>query len=232
MLILGLQKTTLLDFPGKLASTVFTGGCNFRCPYCHNGDLVLQPGQQASYSVEEVMEHVESRSKVIDGVAITGGEPTLHADLYDFIKSIKDLGLLVKLDSNGTNPAMLKRLIDDKMVDYVAMDIKHSFAKYNQVACMKNLDMTAISESVDLLMASNMDYEFRTTVAKPLHTVDDMRDISKWIKGAKAYFLQNYKESEQVIDKVFSPYTNEELNEFVEAISPLVPSVKIRGVED
>ena len=168
MVILGLQKTTLLDYPGKVASTIFTAGCNFRCPYCHNSELVIPPADAIAYSNKELFEHLAAKKKILDGVCITGGEPTIHKDLPDFIKQIKDLGLLVKLDSNGTNPDMLDSLIANHLVDYIAMDIKNSKAKYNEIACMKNFDLSPIEQSVEILKENNIDYEFRTTIMKDL----------------------------------------------------------------
>ena len=232
MLILGLQKTTLLDYPGHLASTMFTGGCNFRCPYCHNGDLVLNPSKYPRLEVSDVLAHLSKRKNVLDGICITGGEPTLQSDLIDFIYSVKALNLKVKLDTNGTNPDMLLNLLKMNLLDYVAMDIKHSQEKYNLVSKMPCFDLSAIEKSVDILKQCSIDYEFRTTVAHPLHTVEDMKSIGQWLHGCKAYYLQNYKQSDQVIDKSFSPIANDVLSGFVDAIIPYVPSVKIRGMED
>ncbi|MBQ6462653.1 MAG: anaerobic ribonucleoside-triphosphate reductase activating protein [Pseudobutyrivibrio sp.] len=231
MLILGLQKTTLLDFPGKVASTIFTGGCNFRCPFCHNSELVFPPKDALSYSLDEIFEHLTSKKKILDGVCITGGEPTLHMDLPDFIKQIKDLGLLVKLDSNGTNPDMLKYLIDNRLVDYIAMDIKTTRAKYNDIACMTNFDIKPIESSISILMEGKIDYEFRTTVMKECHSKDDMQSIGQWLAGAKAYYIQSYKESEQVINPIFSSHSIETLNEFVDILKPYIPNTNLRGVD-
>ena len=215
MLILGLQKTTLLDYSGKIASTIFTGGCNFRCPYCHNRDLVMPPSDVQAYSTDEIFEHLKAKSKVLDGVCITGGEPTLHKDLPDFIKQIKDMGLLVKLDT----------------IDYVAMDIKHSKEKYNTIACMKNFDISPIEDTVSLLISGKMDYEFRTTIMRECHDISDMESIGRWLSGAKAYYLQSYRESEQVINPIFSPHSVETLQEFVNILRPYIPNTSIRGVD-
>ena len=231
MLILGLQKTTLLDYPGKIASTIFTGGCNFKCPYCHNRDLVIPPADVMAYSNEEIFNHLHEKSKVLDGVCITGGEPTLHKDLPEFIKQIKDMGLLVKLDSNGTNPDMISSLIDEGLIDYVAMDIKHSKAKYNSIACMNHFDLTPIEASVSLLIEGKIDYEFRTTIMKECHELTDMEEIGQWLAGAKAYYLQSYRESEQVINPIFSPQSLETLESFVEVLKPYIPNTSIRGVD-
>lgn len=231
MLILGLQKTTLLDYPGKVASTIFTGGCNFKCPYCHNRDLVMPPADVLAYSKDEIFDHLNKKKKILDGVCITGGEPTLHKDLPDFISEIKDLGLLVKLDTNGTNPQMLKSLVNNSLLDYVAMDIKHSKAKYNSIANMIKFDLSAIEESVSFLKENSVEYEFRTTIMKECHTEDDIIEIGKWISGASAYYLQSYRESEQVINPIFSPHSPETLKHFVEILKPFVPNTFLRGID-
>ena len=231
MLILGLQKTTLLDFPGKVASTIFTGGCNFRCPYCHNSELITPPADTLKYSEDEIFEHLISKKRILDGVCITGGEPTLHKDLPEFIKKIKDLGLSVKLDSNGTNPDMLNMLIESKLVDYIAMDIKNSKAKYNEIACVKNFDISPIEESVTLLLQNNIDYEFRTTIIKECHNSKDIEEIGIWLKGAKAYYLQSYKESKQVLNPIFSPHSIDTLKDFVNLLKPYIANTNLRGVD-
>ncbi len=231
MLILGLQKTTLLDYPGKVASTIFTGGCNFRCPYCHNRDLVMPPKDVLAYSIDEIFQHLNAKKKILDGVCITGGEPTLHKDLPEFISKIKDLGLLVKLDSNGTNPDMLINLINKELIDYVAMDIKQCKEKYNSIACMNSFDFKPIERSVEILKSCNIDYEFRTTIMKESHTQEDMEEIGKWLQGAKAYYLQSYKESEQVINPIFSPHSVETLEKFVTILKPYIPNTNLRGVD-
>ena len=231
MLILGLQKTTLLDYPGKIASTIFTGGCNFKCPYCHNRDLVFPPADAIAYSEEEILNHLIAKKKVLDGVCITGGEPTLHKALPEFISKIKDLGLLVKLDSNGTNPKMIKDLINNGLIDYVAMDIKHSKEKYNSIANMQHFDIAPINESIEFLKEGRVDYEFRTTVIRECHTSSDFENIGNWIRGAKAYYLQSYRESEQVINPIFSSYSPEELQAFAELLRTYIPNTQLRGID-
>ena len=166
MKIYGLQKTTLVDYPGHVATTLFTGGCNFRCPYCHNGDLVIGLEDIEPYAMEDIFSHLQKRKDVLDGVVISGGEPTLQADLPDFIRQIKELGYLVKLDTNGTNPAMLRSLVEEGLVDYVAMDIKHSRAKYASISHAADDSLEAIAASVDYLKEGHVDYEFRTTPCK------------------------------------------------------------------
>lgn len=232
MRIVGLMKTTLLDYPGKVASTIFTGGCNFRCPYCHNGDLVLKHTTMEPYSEEEIFSHLNKRKNTLNGVCITGGEPTLQTELPEFIRKVKSLNLLIKLDTNGTNPAMLSSLLEEGLLDYVAMDIKHCKSKYNDVACMNSLDMHSIEESVDILKNCNIDYEFRTTVTRELHKMEDFEEIGKWIEGSKAYYLQPYKESEQVISKIFSTYTASEFDEIVNILNNYnIENIKVRALD-
>ena len=232
MRIVGLMKTTLLDYPGKVASTIFTGGCNFRCPYCHNGDLVLNHTTMEPYSEEEIFSHLNKRKNTLNGVCITGGEPTLQTELPEFIRKVKSLDLLIKLDTNGTNPAMLSSLLEEGLLDYVAMDIKHCKSKYNDVACMNSLDMQSIEESVDILKNCDIDYEFRTTVTRELHKMEDFEEIGKWIEGSKDYYLQPYKESEQVISKIFSTYTASEFDEIVSILNKYnIGNIKVRALD-
>lgn len=231
MLILGLQKTSLLDYPHLVASTVFTGGCNFKCPYCHNKDLVLNPNLVPSFSVDDILNHLEKKKKILDGVCITGGEPTLQPDLKDFITKIKSLDLKVKLDTNGTNPTILSELIEDKLIDYVAMDIKAPLEKYNIVANSCTLDLGKIEESVAILKNCSIDYEFRTTIAKELLSFDDMKSIGIFLSGAKEYYLQPYLESENVINPIYSSYSKEELLQIIDIIKPYVPQVALRGID-
>ncbi len=230
MQIHGFNKTTLLDFPGHLASTVFTGGCNMRCPYCQNADLVLNPMSQPLISEEVVFDHIKKRKGIIEGVCITGGEPTLQADLEAFIKRLKELGVMVKLDSNGYRPEVLKRLMENGLLDYVAMDIKSSLDDYHTVAGVK-LDTSLIKESIDLLKNGPIDYEFRTTVVKELHSKETFEKIGELLSGAKQYFLQGYIDSERVIDRRFSSYTKEELEGFVTILKKTIKNVSIRGVD-
>ncbi len=232
MRIVGLMKTTLLDYPGKVASTIFTGGCNFRCPYCHNGDLVLNHTTMEPYSEEEIFSHLNKRKNTLNGVCITGGEPTLQSELPDFIRKVKTLNLLVKLDTNGTNPALLSSLLNEGLLDYVAMDIKHCKSKYNDVACMNPLDLQSIEDSVEILKNSNIDYEFRTTVTRELHKMEDFQEIGKWIEGSKAYYLQPYKESEQVISKIFTTYSAAEFDEIVNILNNYnIGNIKVRALD-
>ena len=230
MQIHGFNKTTLLDFPGHLASTVFTGGCNMRCPYCQNADLVLNPLSQPLIDENVIFDHIKKRKGIIEGVCITGGEPTLQADLEDFIKRLKEHGVMVKLDSNGYRPEVLKRLMENGLLDYVAMDIKSSLDDYHTVAGVK-LDTSLIKESIDLLKNGPIDYEFRTTVVKELHSKETFEKIGELLSGAKQYFLQGYIDSERVIERRFSSYTKEELETFVAILKKTIKNVSIRGVD-
>lgn len=231
MLILGLQKTTLLDYPGHIASTIFTGGCNFRCPYCHNGDLVLNPAACESISEETIFEHLNKRRGTLEGVCITGGEPTLQPDLIDFISKIKSMGLLVKLDTNGTNPKVIEELLQRNLIDYIAMDIKHCPNKYNEVACMPSFSLDSIRQSVSIIMNSHIDYEFRSTVTSELHSDEDIMEIGAWLKGARAYYLQAYRESDNVINPIFSAPSKDKLLTWKNILEPLIHHVDIRGVD-
>ena len=242
MQIYGLMKTTLLDYPGKVASTIFLGGCNFRCPFCHNGELVLCPDSEPGIPEEDFFAFLESRKNRLEGVAITGGEPTVNADLVDFIKKIKERDLLVKLDSNGTRPDILKELIDSSLVDYIAMDIKSSKEGYPKAGGLKSMDLSVIEESVKLLMNSGIEYEFRTTVMKELHSEKEFREIAEWIKGCSAYYLQSYRPAETLLGHmmdddfkasfptVFTPYTNEELKGIRDMLISLGVNTTLRGI--
>lgn len=234
MLILGLTKTTLLDFPEHVAAILFTGGCNFRCPYCHNRDIVLKTDAAAPLANEEIFSFLKKRRNVLDGVCITGGEPTLQNDLPEFIGQIKTLGYLVKLDTNGTNPDMLDSLIRDRLIDYCAMDIKNAPQKYTATVGFSDAPeafcLPAVNKSLHILLNQQaISYEFRTTIVKELHSAEDMAAISKWIAGAKAYFLQSYADSAGVLCPGYHAHTEETLRSFADLCRPLVPSVAIRG---
>ncbi|MCI6043420.1 anaerobic ribonucleoside-triphosphate reductase activating protein [bacterium] len=226
----GFNKLTLLDYPGRLACTIFLGHCNFRCPFCHNAGLVLAPEKEPVIPLEEVLGTLKKRKGILDGVCITGGEPTMSAHLPEFIERIKELGYSVKLDTNGSNPKMLKSLVERKMLDYVAMDIKNSPQKYSMTTGMTQLNLDAIHESVEFLKTGVVDYEFRTTVVKELHQKEDIRMIGKWLSGSGRYFLQAYKESEHVIHPGFTCYAKEQLENFREMLLQEIPQVEIRGI--
>ncbi len=227
MTINGLLKLTLLDFPGKCACTVFFCGCNFRCPFCHNATLVRGEGE--SISEEEFFSFLKKREGILDGVCITGGEPTLQKGLRDFIKRIKDMGFAVKLDTNGARPDVLGSLLSEGLLDYVAMDIKSSPEGYERAAGCK-IDTDKIRESVSLLIGGNTDYEFRTTVATGAVTLADMEGIGSLIKGAKRYFLQGFVDSGDLIGEGVGGYSKEEMEEMRRAVLPFVPTAELRGV--
>lgn len=230
MKLCGFQKTTLLDYPGHLAAVVFTGGCNFRCPFCHNREL-LPPDIEEAFTQEEILAVLAKRRGVLEGVCITGGEPLLQPDLADFIRSIRDLGLDIKLDTNGSRPEKLKELCEEHLVDYVAMDIKNGPSRYGITAGCPDMDLVPIRESVTFLKSWDKPYEFRTTVVRELHSASDFQEIGTWLAGASNYFLQNYVDSENVLMPGFTSYSREELLSFAAIVKPYIEQVNLRGVD-
>lgn len=231
MQIHGLNKTTLLDYPEHVAATFFCGGCNFRCPFCHNGELVLNPGKQPLLEEQEVLAFLKKRKGILTGVCITGGEPTLQADLPEFIYRLKDMGYLVKLDTNGYRPEILKKLTEGNLLDYIAMDIKAGPSNYVRAVGMEELDLGKICESIDFILHCGVQYEFRTTVVNGLHTMEDFAQIGPWIKGCRNYFLQNFRDNKNVIQSGFGAFTKEELEKFADRVKPFVDKVVLRGIE-
>ena len=230
MLISGLQKLTLLDYPGRVACTVFTGGCNFRCPFCHNAPLVLPERLARDSSEEAVLAFLSKRRGVLDGVAVTGGEPLLHRDIGAFLEKVKALGFSVKLDTNGSFPDRLRALVSAGLVDRVAMDVKNSPALYEKTAGAA-VDMAAIERSRDFLLSGAVDYEFRTTVVKGLHTKESLMDAARWIRGAKDYYLQQFKDSGDVLAiEGLGAFSEKEMHALADAAAEFVPSVQVRGV--
>ena len=229
-MIKGFIKNSFVDYPGKVAATVFTGGCNFSCPFCHNGELVKSPGKIKSIETWEIIDFLEKRKGLIDGLVITGGEPTLWPGLRDFIVKIKSMGFSVKLDSNGYEPLVLEKLLQEGIIDYIAMDIKNSPEKYAQTAGLKTLDISRIIKSIQLIKESGISYEFRTTVMKEFHSKEDLIKIGEWLKGSEKYVLQNYNPKEgQVEDKIFTPFSKEELLEYKSLLSDYIKKVEIRN---
>ena len=220
MVIHGYNKTTLLDYPEHVACTVFTGHCNMRCPFCHNGDLVLTPGSQPAISEEEFFSFLNKRKNILEGVAITGGEPTIQADLPEFIKRIKEFNLEVKLDSNGMRPEILRKLMDENLVDYFAMDIKSSKSGYSYATGIANFDLGPVEESVSLLMENRVPYEFRTTVLKPFHNTEVFEEIAEWIKDCSQYYLQNYVDSHRILKDLLPEEEKRKYPESFEAFKP------------
>ena len=229
MKIHGLQKMTLLDYPGTVACTVFLGGCDFRCPYCHNAEL-LDPDFPPLMDETELLAFLKKRQGLLDGVCITGGEPLLRQDLPELLKNIRALGYRIKLDTNGSQPRRLKTVLDGGLADYVAMDIKNSPARYGETVGRESFDPTPIRESAALLMAGGTDYEFRTTVVSGLHTEEDIREIGRWIAGAKRYFLQPFTDRETVPQAGLSAPTPEQLDRFLAIAREFVPETQLRGV--
>ena len=229
MEIKGLQKTTLLDFPSKVACTVFTGGCNFRCPFCHNASLVIRPDSASGFDTEEFFSYIQKRKGILDGVCITGGEPLLHKDIIPFMERIKSLGLLIKLDTNGSFPALLSDIIERGLVDYIAMDIKNSEEKYAST-CGIHRFPDGVNESIDIIMSCGVDYEFRTTVVDELHTVEDIEKIAERIRGAKRYFIQSFTDSGDLIISGFSSCSMQKMQDMLAAAQKTIPQTELRGV--
>ncbi len=226
------QKLTLLDFPGRTAATIFTHGCNFRCPFCHNAGLVVR-GSVSQIPESEVLDYLEKRKKLLDGVCITGGEPLLQKDIAAFIRKLKEIGYLVKLDTNGSFPEKLEELINEGIIDYVAMDIKNCREKYPLTAGAPQDIVAKVEKSVNILISGKVDYEFRTTVCKGLHTIEDMTAIGEWLKGAKAYYLQPFKDSGDIIagsEKApLYALENAQTEALLAAVKPYIPNSSIRG---
>lgn len=229
MIISGLQKTSFIDYPEKISAIIFTRGCNFKCPYCHNPELVDPERYYPEIAWEEVLDFLEKRQDVLDGIVITGGEPTIYSDLPKFIKQIKDLGFLVKLDTNGTNFAMLKKLVEEKLIDYVAMDIKHHLERYSEIAGIESQD---VKKSIDFIMQNNLDYEFRTTVLPKYFNAEDFAKIGGLLKGAKKYYLQQFR-PQRTLDHALSEensFTDLELEQFKKIMQGYVDDCQIRGI--
>lgn len=230
MKICGLQKLAMVDYPGKLAATVFTGGCNLRCPFCHNALLVTRVEENEVHPVPEVLDFLKSRRGLLDGVVISGGEPLLQSGVEDFANAVKDLGFSVKLDTNGTFPDRLSAILEAGLVDYVAMDIKNSPAKYPQTVGVPDFDPAPVLESAALLRTGPVPYEFRTTLVRELHTAGDLLDIARWLEGSPRYFLQTFVDSGDLVGGGLTPFTPCEMRDFAALLQPFFGSVKVRGV--
>ena len=229
--IKGLQKTSVVDFPPYVACTVFISTCNFRCGFCHNTDLVNDSGKLKQYSEEEILNFLDSKRNILDGVCISGGEPTLYPSLKAFIKKIKDKGFKVKLDTNGTNPGLLKELIDDKLLDYIAMDIKASKENYEKATDVK-VNMGDLNKSIEIIKNSNVDYEFRTTIVPELIDETSIIDIAEWLRGSKKYALQQFDSSKHLLNKSFEakqPYEKEMLDQFKDILQGNFDVVEVRA---
>ena len=230
MKMYGFQKLTLLDFPGKVACTVFTGGCNFRCPFCHNALLVTQLDPSTAMEEEEILSYLKKRTGLLDGVCVTGGEPLLWEELPAFLEKLKGLGYAVKLDTNGSFPERLADLVKRGLIDYAAMDIKNCPARYAETAGIPSLDLSKIEESIRFLMNGTLPYEFRTTVTAEYHTIEDIRAAAEWISGAKRYFLQGFVDSGNVIGGTLHPQPKAVMEEMRKAASVFVADTELRGV--
>lgn len=241
MKIHGLNKLTLLDYPGHMACLIFTGTCNYRCPFCHNASLVLNPNSQPAISEEEIFAFLQSRKGILEGVCISGGEPTLQADLPEFIRKIRTMGFHVKLDTNGSRPGILKALLEEGLLDYVSMDIKNAPKKYlstigitEGVSGFNNLITDSVRQSAELLMQSSIPYEFRTTVVKELHSEEDLLTIGKWLNGASTYYLQTFRDSETLVGASlgqFHAYEPEHMRAFRNLLKPYFTTVEVRGID-
>ena len=231
MRICGLQKLSMVDFPGKLAATVFTGGCNLRCPFCHNALLVTHVDENPQLEVSQILAFLKTRKGLLDGVVLSGGEPLLQHGAAEFLAAVRELGFAVKLDTNGFFPDALGDILERGLVDYVAMDIKNSREKYALTCGLPQVDLGKVDASIDLLRQSGVDHEFRTTVVRELHTQNDMASIGAWIAGSQRYFLQKFVDSGNLIGSGFHCYEKVQMELLADTVRPFVPQVKLRGVE-
>ncbi len=230
MNIQGYQKLTLLDFPGKTAATVFCGGCNLRCPFCHNASLVLNP-REGENREEEVLSYLEKRKGILEGVCITGGEPLLQPDLTDFMEKVKNMGFSIKLDTNGGDPERLKLVLATGLVDMVAMDVKSAPESY-AVACGREVEISRFLESVRILQTGNVPYEFRTTAVKGIHSEADFHHLAELLAGEENYFIQGFVDSGNVMKKGCSAFTPEEMKKILQIVKTKIPRAQLRGVEE
>lgn len=229
MLIKGLQKTTLLDYPSKVAATLFTGGCNFRCPFCHNASLVTHIDPYNVITEDEILTFLKKRKGILDGVCITGGEPLLQKDIIVFCEKIKELGFLIKLDTNGSRPEALKALVEKRLIDHIAMDIKNSKKLYAKTCGLSEFP-EGVDESVRYIMSSGIPYEFRTTIVRELHTKESIGELCEWINGAEKYYLQGFKDSGDLIESGYSAYSEDEMRELCEIARKYIPTAELRGI--
>lgn len=230
MTIAGFQKLTLLDYPGKTACTVFTAGCNLRCPFCHNSDLVLSPSSIEKFSEDEILSYLNKRKGLIDGICITGGEPMLNKDLPLFCEKIRSVGVSIKIDTNGSNPSMLKYIVESGLCDYVAMDVKNTMSKYSETVGISDLDVTPFTESIDFLKTSVVSHEFRTTVCRPFHTEDDIIEIGKMLGENERYFLQSFVDSGRLIGDGVTGFLPTEMKDMLSKVKEFVPNADLRGI--
>jgi pyruvate formate lyase activating enzyme len=230
MKIAGLQKLTLLDYPGKVACSMFTPGCNYRCPFCHNAALVLPERPRGEIHGGDVLAFLRKRVGMLDGVCVSGGEPLLQAGLTDFLREVKALGYAVKLDTNGSNPALLGLLIDEGLLDYAAMDIKNNLSKYCETAGVPGLDLDTVVQSAELLMQERIPFEFRTTLVREFHTREDVLEIGRWLQGAPRYFLQHFVDSGDLLSGGLHPVEEDEMRVMADILRSYVNEVELRGI--
>ena len=230
MKIAGLQKLTLLDYPGKVACSMFTPGCNYRCPFCHNAALVLPERPRGEIHGGDVLAFLRKRVGMLDGVCVSGGEPLLQAGLTDFLREVKALGYAVKLDTNGSNPALLGLLIDEGLLDYSAMDIKNNLSKYCETAGVPGLDLDTVVQSAELLMQERIPFEFRTTLVREFHTREDVLEIGRWLQGAPRYFLQHFVDSGDLLSGGLHPVEEDEMRVMADILRSYVKEVELRGI--
>lgn len=231
MRISGLQKLSMVDYPGKLAATVFTGGCDLRCPFCHNAPLVLRVAETPEFSQEEVLSFLRTRQGLLDGVVLSGGEPLLQAGAAEFLAAVRSLGFSVKLDTNGCHPEALANILERGLTDYVAMDIKNRREKYAETVGMPGFDLAPVEESVRLLQSSGVDFEFRTTVVREFHTAADIRAIGQWLEGSPRYFLQKFVDSGDLVGTGCHGLEDAEMRALAETARPWFREVALRGVD-
>lgn len=229
MIVSGMNKLTLINYPDKTACIIFTQGCNFRCSFCQNSSL-LKASNESLVQEKEILDYLAKRKKVIDGICISGGEPLMQNDIKEFIKKVKEIGISVKLDTNGSYPDKLNNLIQENLLDYVAMDIKNDFKSYSKITEIKNFNLEKIKKSIDILKKSNIDYEFRTTVVKEFHTFDKLKSICEYIGPKAKYFIQNFRDSDDVLRKNLHGFSEEELLDIIKKLNEKYPKVTLRNI--
>ena len=227
MKILGLEKVSMVDYPKKICATIFTGGCDFRCVFCHNSGIVNE--DYTPYTTEEILDYLASRKNLLDAVTISGGEPTIQSDLEDFIKQVREMGFLVKLDTNGTNPTVLKNLIEKNLLDYVAMDIKNNFADYGEISGNLTFDINKIKESLKILRESNVEYELRTTLVAYYHTEENIKKMANELAGENLLYLQMFKDCDTCIKSNLEAIPKSQAEEFQKILSKKIKNVILRG---
>ena len=226
----GIQKLTLLDYPDKTACTLFTVGCNFKCPFCHNAALVSPAADSRFIDEDEVLRFLASRKGLLDGVCISGGEPLMHPELLSFMREVKAMGFSVKLDTNGSFPQRLRECVELRVVDYVAMDIKNAPEKYAVTVGLSTCDLTAVQESVTFLLTGTIPYEFRTTIVRELHTADDLMSVARWLSGATRYYFQGFIDSKDVMRQGLSSYSSAEMRAMLCKVKKVLPAAELRGI--